>query len=434
MASSPRNSASPLADYEVEDDKPDQCRGRHRINTGLPSNPDSPDMMDVEGGESTQFSDYTFSMEENKERLDKTDDSLSTKARQFIAKNKNRAMGLTKAGSDGKTITVTNTAEDPPPSPAPTSNTSQGKDKTCDELIDFLPQFSQLELQGSGLPTPLHWGTLLALGGGGGGVARPDAWFRVDGDARCFAATNFHRTDINRNISASVTVGLQCLACDTGHSYRDSIREGIPIVMVLSDQAFPAILPATDNNCVVVVRVEDGLLSEIENAFCDLFAEFLTPGGGLPRGSLIMIGSLSHLGTRGLDSYAGDLCGTISSVSARAGPSVEVVPFVPVPVAGIGGGGESEKSLISTLGLRALDSARMFCLMVHGAPSGRLSWRRERDLPSLMGTGPFSSLQRVEIPEDGLFSPSGQSHLCHLVSGQSLKKKKRQLFMRSLTT
>jgi hypothetical protein len=164
----------------------------------------------------------------------------------------------------------------------------------------------------------------------------------VDGDARCFAATNFHRTDVNRNISASVTVGLQCLACETGHSYRDSIGAGIPIVLVLSDQAFPAILPASDGNCIVIVRVEDGLLSEIDSAFSDLFAEFLIPGGGLPRGSLIMIGSLSHLGTRGLDSYAGDLCGTISSLSARAGPSVEVVPFVPVPVAGIGGGGQDQ--------------------------------------------------------------------------------------------
>jgi hypothetical protein len=91
--------------------------------------------------------------------------------------------------------------------------------------------------------------------------------------------------------------------------------------------------------------VEDGLLSEIESAFKDLFAEFLTPGGGMPRGSLILIGSLSHLGARGLDSYAGDLCGVISSLSARAGPSVEVVPFVPVPVAGIGGGGRIREIL-----------------------------------------------------------------------------------------
>ncbi len=53
----------------------------------------------------------------------------------------------------------------------------------------------------------------------------------------------------------------------------------------------------------------------------------------------MLVGSLSHLGARGLDSYAGELCGTISSLIGKVGPAVEVVPFVPVPVAGIGGGG-----------------------------------------------------------------------------------------------
>jgi hypothetical protein len=92
-----------------------------------------------------------------------------------------------------------------------------------------------------------------------------------------------------------------------------------------------------------------------------------------------MVGSLSHLGTRGLDSYAGDLCGTISSVSARAGPSVEVIPFVPVPVAGIGGGGRIREifdldSWIACSGLGPgvlLDGARRaFWEVVLGAGEG----------------------------------------------------------------
>jgi hypothetical protein len=153
---------------------------------------------------------------------------------------------------------------------------------------------------------------------------------------------NFHRTDVNRNISSSVTVGLECLSCDTGHSFKESIGVGVPAVLVLTDQSFPPVLPARDNKCFVIIRVEDGLLSEIESAFCDFFAEFLTPSGGFPRGSLILIGSLSHLGARGMDSYAGDLCGTISSLIGKVGPSVEVVPIVPIPVAGVGGGGANK--------------------------------------------------------------------------------------------
>jgi hypothetical protein len=385
MESSSRDPTSPLADYEDEDDTGDPDR------IGIRNHPDSPD-MDVEGGDPTQFPDYTFSAEETKERSDKAEDSLSSKARQFIAKNKHRSSDGLKACQGGITATITSAAEDPPPSPAPTSNVSQTKEKSCTEQIDFPPQFFTIRAARLRAANTTALGDTFGIRRGGVGVARPDSGFRVDGDARCFAATNFHRTDVNRNIPASVTVGLQCLACDTGHSYRDSIRAGIPIVLVLSDQAFPAILPAMDSNCVVIVRVEDGLLSEIENAFRDLFAETLTTGGGLPRGSLIMIGSLSHLGTRGLDSYAGDLCGVISSLSARAGPSVEVVPFVPLPVAGIGGGGaESGKFLTSIPGLPGQGLALGFCSTVRGAPFGTLHWRRGRDLPSLMGTGPSSS-------------------------------------------
>ncbi len=165
-----------------------------------------------------------------------------------------------------------------------------------------------------------------------------DAGFKNDGDARCLAAMNFHRTDVNRNISASVSVELACLACDEPHSFRESILAGIPTVIVLSDQAFPPILPAKNRRCVVVVRVEDGLLSEIENSFVDLFAEFCAPTGRLPVGSVVLLGSMSHLGARGLDSYAGDIVGCMSSVGAKVGHGVEVVPLCPVPIGGLGGG------------------------------------------------------------------------------------------------
>jgi hypothetical protein len=144
-----------------------------------------------------------------------------------------------------------------------------------------------------------------------------DAGFKNDGDARCLAAMNFHRTDVNRNISASVSVELACIACDEPHSFRESILAGIPIVIVLTDQAFPPILPAKNKKCVVVVRVEDGLLSEIENSFVGLFADFCAPTGRLPVGSVVLLGSMSHLGARGLDSYAGDIVGCMSSVGAR---------------------------------------------------------------------------------------------------------------------
>jgi hypothetical protein len=150
---------------------------------------------------------------------------------------------------------------------------------------------------------------------------------------------NFHRTDVKRNVSASVTVELGCLACDTQHSFRDSINSGTPLVAFLMDQAFLPILPAKDNKCVVVVRVEDGFLSEIENSFKDIFAEFVRPNGMLPTGSVILLGSVSHMGAKGLDAYAGDLVSCMSSLGALVSAGTEIIPSVPVPISGIRGGG-----------------------------------------------------------------------------------------------
>jgi hypothetical protein len=45
----------------------------------------------------------------------------------------------------------------------------------------------------------------------------------------------------------------------------------------------------------------------------------LAPQGRLPLGSVVLIGSLSHLGRYGLESYAGDMVKTMSSLSAAVG-------------------------------------------------------------------------------------------------------------------
>jgi hypothetical protein len=122
-------------------------------------------------------------------------------------------------------------------------------------------------------------------------------------------------------------------------------------MLILSDQAFPAILPANVGKCIVIVWVEDGHLSEIENAFCDLFAEFLNPNGGLPRGSLISLIS-------GQGSWTAML-----EISSALFYRWEVEPIPPLRwfpsfrfrFLGLGGGGvESKRSSTSTSGFRAL--------------------------------------------------------------------------------
>jgi hypothetical protein len=121
------------------------------------------------------------------------------------------------------------------------------------------------------------------------------------------------------------------------HSIRDKIVSGLPIAIMLSDQNFPAVLPSATGACVVVVRVEDGLLEEIENTFADRFKAFLHPHGGLGAGSVIAIGSLSHLKSKGLADYADSMVAALAGLRSRSGAGVKVAPLVNIPIGGLDG-------------------------------------------------------------------------------------------------
>ncbi len=77
------------------------------------------------------------------------------------------------------------------------------------------------------------------------------------------------------------------------------------MVIILSDQTFPPVLPPTgDGICTVIIRVEDFELWELEEVFTDMFKAFFKPHGNLPFGSVILVGSMSHLAKNGLNFYA----------------------------------------------------------------------------------------------------------------------------------
>jgi hypothetical protein len=98
---------------------------------------------------------------------------------------------------------------------------------------------------------------------------------------------------------------MGCLSCPTPHSFSESLREGQPVVIILSDQTFPPVLPPTgDGICTVIIRVEDFELWELEEVFTDMFKAFFKPHGNLPFGSVILVGSMSHLAKNGLNFYA----------------------------------------------------------------------------------------------------------------------------------
>ena len=175
-----------------------------------------------------------------------------------------------------------------------------------------------------------------------GATGYPRAGIQDPKDCRTFSAQNYHCVEKALNISLSVGLpgaggrdDLPCIGCTTPHSIAEKLSRGAPVAIILSDQNFPATLPASDSNCVIVVRVEDGLLSEIENAFYDRFRAFLHPHGSLSPGSAILIGSVAHLHAKGLADYGEALVNSMAGLRSKAGPGVKVSPLVNIPIQGI---------------------------------------------------------------------------------------------------
>ena len=106
------------------------------------------------------------------------------------------------------------------------------------------------------------------IGFGKGGLA-------MEGDMRPFSVHNYHCADWGLNMSLTIRKTdsgafdeLICLSCARPHSFAERMAgDGQPMVIVLSDQEFPAALPANDGDCVTIMRVEDANLFELEDAF-----------------------------------------------------------------------------------------------------------------------------------------------------------------------
>ena len=86
---------------------------------------------------------------------------------------------------------------------------------------------------------------------------------------------------------------------------------------------------------MLVIRAEDGLLGDLEGIFRDVFKDYMRPIGSLPQGSVVLIGSLSHLSLLGLSTYLEDLVRSCNMLIGMTGPGVTICPIVTVPLAGI---------------------------------------------------------------------------------------------------
>ncbi len=159
-----------------------------------------------------------------------------------------------------------------------------------------------------------------------GGLCNPS-------DLRIQKTVMRYRTDDIMTVSCSFEPATMiCSNCQERgkHSVLNS-RDGGPVVFLGTDQNFPAILPSLDHdNCMSIIRVEDGTIREITWAVIDILK-----GIRLPNKTTILLGSVSSLAARGVQAYGEDLIWGIRQLREKLGEGVTVSALPPIPVNGV---------------------------------------------------------------------------------------------------
>jgi hypothetical protein len=106
---------------------------------------------------------------------------------------------------------------------------------------------------------------------------------------------------------------------------------GEPVVMVFTDQNFPAVLYSEDKEpCIGVVRAEHGSIREIGFLVNDML-----DGVALAPGSVILVGSVSDLAKQGVSGYTEELARTVRILREKQGPNVPVGILPPILLGGV---------------------------------------------------------------------------------------------------
>ena len=167
-----------------------------------------------------------------------------------------------------------------------------------------------------------HMRTVPDLNGGYPAASKQPGSFYPPGDSRiniCNVAFDIKDKQV---CSTSFNPGsMECHCCG---KFMDRWDSGMGRqTFVLSDQNFPATLPSdnTGLKCMKIVRIEGGRLGELADKFISLTAGWL-----VPPGSLLLIGSLSHLAETGVAAYTADLCAAVARLSAYFNKKLSVAP------------------------------------------------------------------------------------------------------------
>jgi hypothetical protein len=126
----------------------------------------------------------------------------------------------------------------------------------------------------------------------------------------------------------------ECTSCEVRHDllplrHERYEWEGGRKLFIISDQNMPPMLPSKKGMCPAVLRIDGGHLRELGTTFLTILGRY-----AVPEGSVIMIGSLSHLMEEGRVGYAKALVTEQIRFCKAFKNTVHVVPFVPPPLCG----------------------------------------------------------------------------------------------------
>ncbi len=143
-------------------------------------------------------------------------------------------------------------------------------------------------------------------------LKKKECGFDLSGDDRVRGAEMRYRLDSNMTLSLSFNPAtMTCGGCQKRG--RHSLLGKEPMVLVATDQNFPATLYSEDNKpCIAIMRIEHGTMKEIGFAVSDLLV-----GLEIPEGSIILVGSVSDLNAHGVSGYSEELARMIRNPKGK---------------------------------------------------------------------------------------------------------------------
>ena len=129
---------------------------------------------------------------------------------------------------------------------------------------------------------------------------------------------------VNQSVTFSIDPdSLICIQCEKEHEFLQA--DGKPVVIIASDQNYVPVWPTS--NCetnVAVLRIANGGLHELADMLMEIFDR-----KNLPDGTVVLVGSVSHLHRVGVGSYSREWTQVVGRLGRRW-PNIRVCPLAPL--------------------------------------------------------------------------------------------------------